>query len=293
MKTKIALASLVCALLLAIPQPSAQAPRPERISIFYGTPANKAHLPILEMLKEHQALEKIREILSPIRWPRTLKLEVASCGGEANAWYEDAVVTVCYEYLQEMLNAANSRKRPEHVSRDDALVGPFVDTFLHEAGHAAFDLLKIPLLGREEDAADQFAAYLVLQFKRDKKKKLILGAAFGYASALNVRSARDLKRPRLAFGRHITHSDEHGTPAQRLYNLLCIAYGSDKELFGDVVKLGYLPPERAERCEDEYRQVDHAYRTLIAPHVDGADPKQATRGKSDVLPIKAPAPHRR
>jgi hypothetical protein len=149
MKTKIAFASLACALLLAISQPSAQVPRPERISIFYGTPANKAHLPILAMLKEHQALEKIREILSPIRWPRTLKLEVTSCDGDANAWYEDAVVTVCYEYLQEMLNAANSRKRPEHVSRDDALVGPFVDTFLHEAGHAAFDLLKIPLLGRE------------------------------------------------------------------------------------------------------------------------------------------------
>ena len=47
-------------------------------------------------------------------------------------------------------------------------------------------------------------------------------------------------------GRHITFVDEHGTPAQRLYNLLCIAYGSDKELFADVVEKGYLPKERAE-----------------------------------------------
>jgi len=28
------------------------------------------------------------------------------------------------------------------------------DLFLHELGHAVFDLLKIPVLGREEDAAD-------------------------------------------------------------------------------------------------------------------------------------------
>jgi len=68
-------------------------------------------------------------------------------------------------------------------------------------------------------------------------------------------------------GRHVIFSDEHGTSAQRLYNLLCLAYGSDKEQFADVVQKGYLPEERAEICEDEYRQVDYAYRTLIAPHV--------------------------
>jgi Putative metallopeptidase len=38
---------------------------------------------------------------------------------------------------------------------------------------------------------------------------------------------------------------------QRLYNLLCIAYGSDKELFADVVNQGYLPLDRADWCEDD------------------------------------------
>lgn len=292
MRFKVGLASLASVLLLAVAPLNAQTARPERIAVSYVAPADKAHQPMLEMLKEHQALEKIREVLAVIRWPRTLKLEVTSCEGEANAFYDDAVITVCYEYLDEMWKAANSRRRPEYIARDDAFIGPFVDVFLHEAGHAAFDLLKVPLFGREEDAADQFGAYLVLQFKGDRKKKLILGAAFGYASALKVRSARDLKRPRLAFGRHITHADEHGTPAQRLYNLLCIAYGSDKELFADVVIKGYLPEERAEKCEDEYRQVDYAFRSLIAPHVDGTRPKQGA-AKSDVMPLRAPAPHRR
>ena len=130
-----------------------------------------------------------------------------------------------------------------------------------------FDLLKIPLLGREEDAADQVAAYYVLQLPKEVRRRLILGAAHSYGSELKVRSARDLYRPRLEVGRHVIFSDEHGTSAQRLYNLLCLAYGSDKELFADVVQKGYLPEERAEICEDEYRQVDYAYRTLIAPHV--------------------------
>jgi hypothetical protein len=60
----------------------------------------------------------------------------------------------------------------------------------------------------------------------------------------------------------------HSTPAQRLYNLLCLAYGFDSTLFSDVVEKGFLPKSRAEDCEDEYKQVEHAYGTLIAPLID-------------------------
>jgi hypothetical protein len=242
--------------------------RAERIAIEYVEPSDPAHRPLRDLLKDNQALERVREVLVAVRWPRTLRLELKGCDGEANAWYGDAAVTVCYEYLDDMWNSANSARRPAAISREDAFVGPMADVFLHEAAHALFDLLNIPLLGREEDAADQLAAYYVLQFPREVKRGLIIGAAYAYASELKVRSARDLTRRRLEVGRHITYSDEHGTPAQRLYNLLCIAYGSDKELFADVVTKGFLPEERAEICEDEYRQIDHAYRSLIAPHLD-------------------------
>jgi hypothetical protein len=243
-------------------------PRAERIAIEYVEPSDPAHRPLRDLLKDNQALERVREVLVAVRWPRTLRLELKGCDGEANAWYGDAAVTVCYEYLDDMWKSANSARRPAAISREDAFVGPMADVFLHEAAHALFDLLNIPLLGREEDAADQLAAYYVLQFPREVKRGLIIGAAYAYASELKVRSARDLTRRRLEVGRHITYSDEHGTPAQRLYNLLCIAYGSDKELFADVVTKGFLPEERAEICEDEYRQIDHAYRSLIAPHLD-------------------------
>jgi hypothetical protein len=63
-------------------------------------------------------------------------------------------------------------------------------------------------------------------------------------------------------------ADEHGTPAQRFYNLLCIAYGADPSLFADLVDKEYLPKKRAEGCADEYRQVAAGFRTLIGPHMD-------------------------
>jgi len=50
-----------------------------------------------------------------------------------------------------------------------------------------------------------------------------IGSAYSQGNAIDVRNARDLYKRRLMIGRHAAFSDEHGTPAQRLLNLLCIA----------------------------------------------------------------------
>jgi hypothetical protein len=63
-------------------------------------------------------------------------------------------------------------------------------------------------------------------------------------------------------------ADEHGTPAQRFYNLLCTAYGFDPKLFSDVVEKEFLPQDRAVGCEREYAQLSLAFDTLIGPHID-------------------------
>ena len=251
------------------PTPAAVAqPQAERVIIDYVVPAHPGHKEIYDALKQHQTLELVRGVLAPVRWPRPLRLELKGCDGESNAWYQDGAITVCYEYVEDIWRSANAPARPPAIAREDAFVGPMADVFLHEASHALFDMLRIPLLGREEDAADQLAAYHVLQLSKELRRKLILGVAWAYAGELKVRRPRDLHRRRLQVTRHATQADEHGTTAQRLYNLLCIAHGSDKELFTDVVEKGFLPQQRAERCEDEYQQVDFAYKTLIAPHVD-------------------------
>jgi hypothetical protein len=68
-------------------------------------------------------------------------------------------------------------------------------------------------------------------------------------------------------------SDDHGTPAQRAYNVLCMAYGADPKLFGDFVTKGYLPKKRAAACGDEYDQVSYAFERLVGPHIDRARAK--------------------
>ena len=231
--------------------------RADRIQISYVPPKNAAHEPVFRLLKERQVLEKFKELLSPLRLPRALRLKVEGCDGVSNAWYGDDAITVCYEYIADILRNAPKETTPAGVTRADAIVGPTLEVFLHEVGHAVFDYLSVPVLGREEDAADQFAAYLLLQFAKSDARRLIAGVAYAYN--LDASKPTTKKNP---------FADEHGLPAQRFYNVLCIAYGADSKLFADLVEKGYLPKERAEGCESEYEQVTRAMTKLIRPYID-------------------------
>ena len=228
-----------------------------QIRVEYVLPKNPAHQPIYERLKQARALERIQTLLSPLRLPRPLLLKVSGCDGESNAWYDEGFVTVCYEYLADILKNAPEDTLPSGITRQDAILGPFVDVFLHESGHAVFDLLKVPVLGREEDAADFFSAYIMLQLDKEDAHRIILGSAYQYkADVLNP----DVPLTKFAY--------EHGLPAQRFYNVLCLAYGADQKLFNDVVEKGYLPKKRAEGCDAEYEETAFAFKTLLGPYID-------------------------
>src|SRR5262249_38473601 len=90
-------------------------------------------------------------------------------------------------------------------------------------------------------------------------RRLIAGAAYAYKTeAEAAKTPPGVKE----------FAGAHGTPAQRLYNLLCPAYGADPQLFGYFVEKGYLPKESAEGCMEEYQQVAYAFQQLIGPHLD-------------------------
>jgi hypothetical protein len=226
----------------------------------YVPPKDSKHQTIQTALRERRVLERLRELLSPLRLPRILTLKVESCDGVANAFYEDDAVTVCYEYLDFVLQSAPKQTTPGGLTPADALIGPTIDVFLHEVGHAAFDMLEIPIFGREEDAADMFSAYILLRFAPADAQRLIRGVAF-----LGAKEAKEAQQqaPEIK-----SFADSHGLPAQRYFNVLCMAYGFDEKAYADAVTRGGLPAERAEGCADEYAMLDRAFKTLINPYVD-------------------------
>jgi hypothetical protein len=230
-----------------------------RVTFTYELPENQEYLHIYSLLKEDRhSLEKLQELLSPIRLPWTLELLLAECGGEADTFYWDGTITICYEYIDELWDAMPANTTVNGVAPIDTVAGPFVDSILHEFAHALFDYLDIPVLGREEDAADQVSAFIYLKFPPAEARRLIMGTVYTYMAEVEDTDAPTMNE----------YADEHGTTEQRRFNLLCMAYGHDPEQFKDVVDWGGLPQFRVDICEEEYELIALAIHALIGPHLD-------------------------
>jgi hypothetical protein len=237
------------------------------VQVEYKEPTNPAHRPIYDRLKNRKVLEQYREFMSPLRLKRSLNVAITPCNGVINAFYLMGNISYCYELIADMERQIRETNVLPGFRREDAVVGGFVSTLLHETGHAIFHLLDIPLFGREEDAADAIAAYVSLQFGATTARRILTGTAF-------VWRASELDRQKRGTGNRQFHdySDEHGTDAQRFYNTLCIALGSDQaertSTFNDFVQL--LPERRRGHCAREYMHVKGAFARYVLPHVDQA-----------------------
>ena len=229
-----------------------------QVIVNYVFPEKPAHQQIYKLLKERHTLESLKKFLSPfrLRWP--LYISLTECDGEADASYGDDTIRICYEYIEELRKNMPPETTAAGIEPIDTVSGPFMDTVLHEFAHALFDYLDVPVLGREEDAADQVGAYIYLQLGKDEARRLIMGTVYAY-----MREVENTDPPSMA-----EFADEHSTSEQRRFNLLCLAYGADPELFEDVAAWGGLPDERAAICEEEYELIALAYQALIGPHID-------------------------
>jgi len=161
---------------------STQTDRPNRVAVEYVAPKNPTFQSLFDLLKARGALEKIQQLLSPFRLPEELTIKTAECG-MVNSWYsrEDSkpTVTICYELLNHVLESLPKEITPAGITADDASIGQFVWFTLHEVGHAVFDIFNVPIFGNEEDAADNFATYIMLQNQMGESRRLI-GALPGH-----------------------------------------------------------------------------------------------------------------
>jgi hypothetical protein len=270
---------------------SAQALQPNRIRIEYVLPKNSEHRQLYDQLREHRVLERLQELFSPFRLPADLTLRTMGCDGISNAWYQRPTLTICYEYLEDIRKTAPKETTAAGISPTDAVIGQLFYVVAHEMGHAMFDQLNVPLFGRAEDAADEFAAYMMLVVGKQDARRLIGGAAYTYKEYVDKPK---VVVPQTAF------ADVHGAPMQRLYNLLCIAFGADRDAFGDLVEQGYLPETRARGCKVEYGELNFAFQQLIRPNIDQQLAKRVMQSnwlppvtsQPDPLPPTGPIPEK-
>ena len=239
------------------------------VRVAYVEPKNPVHRPIYDAVRERRVLEQAAEAAAAVRLPKQLLLQFKGCDGDSNAYYDEATTTItfCYEYLADIKKTAAQHlvdgkyvQFPGFNGRiplQEAIEGPVAFVLFHEMGHAVYHLLDVPVLGRQEDAADFFAAAALLRLGKDVAMRHLRGASWAYATGATSMT------PDVS-----DFSDIHSLDSQRYFNILCLAYGSDPDFFGPAVKRAKLPPERAGECRWEFRQVRHAMEKLVMPFVD-------------------------
>jgi len=249
---------VLCCLALIVRPAAAEIPpglENSRITFLYVAPQSSQYQALYERLVKRQVLEELKAFLAPLRLPRKLALNLRECG-EVDARYTRAEgVVVCYEYIDFVERLAPKDTTPEGFTRAEGIIGAVVEVMLHEIGHAVFDILDVPVYGREEDAADQIAGFIMLQFSRELAVFAIKGAAWSFL-------AQDQEWQGTRF------ADEHGTGRQRFYNYLCLGYGGAPDAFQSIVDKGLLPAPRAANCPREYQLVRNAFGKTILPFID-------------------------
>jgi hypothetical protein len=246
----------------------------DEIDIAYIEPSNTAFEPIYEGLKRRKVLEELKEFLSPLRLPQSVLVKIEQCDTPSRPYQPGGPVTICYEYVAKLLELAQKipegSKTARGVSRDDAVVGAFVQAVLQQVADAVLYLDQVPVWGREEDAADKLAGFLMLQFGPETARKLLNGAAYFFEASDRTWTGSDF-------------SSQQSTEAQRFYNYLCIAYGGDPATFKDFVEVGgqqqqstgvgrvrtdLLPARRVPWCSREYNDLKFGFDNYIKPCMD-------------------------
>jgi hypothetical protein len=230
-------------------------PQNPQIDVVYGQAASPEFQAIRERLSKRQVLEQLAQFLSPLRLPRKLTVQIDQCGPAGRNYVAGGPVTVCYEYIDRVRRLAPEKPPQGYPPRDVMMVGAFVQAILHEVSLAVFDIYQVPVWGREKDAADKLAAFIMMQFGKDVARTTLLGTAWFFEASDRRWTGSDF-------------SDVRSPEAQRYYNYLCIALGGDPGSFQYLVHNKMLPPRRAARCGREYQQVQEAFVKTVMPHVD-------------------------
>lgn len=124
---------------------------------------------------------------------------------------------------------------------------------MHEMGHMLIAEYDLPVLGRQEDAADQLGFILLFRLyaklPRDEVDARLLDIADYWR--LEWQTPKPPPEQVLAW-------DSHPLDEQRYYNIACLLYGSDMNRLDWLPPLTGLPYERALYCDQEFQQASKA-----------------------------------
>jgi len=135
------------------------------------------------------------------------------------------------------------------------VINNMVSTLYHELGHGLIHQLDLPVLGREEDAADSLSVVLINNIYEDDKAVEILTDVANDYLVYSQNSDSDEN-----------YWDEHSSGSQRTFNFACWLYGAAPEQRSFLLEKFNLPEERAVSCAEEFSKDEDSWFRLLKEH---------------------------
>jgi hypothetical protein len=162
--------------------------------------------------------------------------------------------------------AADAFVFPEDQDEADFIANEVIATFYHELGHGLIDVLKIPVLGKEEDAADTLSVILMNDgWEEQAATEILTSDATTYA----MRAADPEAEPDES-----SYADVHSLDIQRYYAVVCLFYGANPDARKQLAIDLELPAEKLESCPEEYTYAAAAWAKVM----EGTEPGPGKKG---------------
>jgi hypothetical protein len=166
--------------------------------------------------------------------------------------------------VRELASDPRFKGQSEKQRRDaiEFVAGNVIFATVHEVGHMLISEMALPVLGREEDAADAFAVVTGLKLGNGFSDRILTESARGWF----LSEARNKKQKiKTVF------YDEHGLDEQRAYNIVCLMVGSSPQKFSALADKTKLPEERQGTCQGDYSNASWSWEKVLTPHIRKPD----------------------
>jgi putative metallopeptidase DUF4344 len=233
-----------------------------KVITVWQRPVGQGNVVGYELLKASETRFLAKSLATAFELPAALKVKgVNGFGGGPFYNPEDNSITLPYQFATAILGVI-SETNPEASETEWGEAVGAVNSFIfaHEFGHALIHNFNLPVLGREEDAADGIATVLLLKAE-DGPTYAADAAEFWVAF-----SGRQTP-PRLA-----EYADNHSFDRQRAFNILCWVGGSNEAILQALAENEIVPEERLASCPAEWQLLRQSAEQVLRPHLqNGAD----------------------
>jgi hypothetical protein len=127
----------------------------------------------------------------------------------------------------------------------------------HEIAHLLVGELGLPVLGKEEDAADSLATLMLLGADDEASDQALMDSANGWY-LMEMDAGDEFETA--------DFYDEHSLSIQRAFQVVCLSVGAKPEVFAATADEYEMDAERQESCSFDYESAANAWATLLDPH---------------------------